>query len=468
MTEAQVWPAYTDTIRVRDDGQLCVEALAAADLAARFGTPLYVVSERQLRLNYRRFSASFARHYPDVLVAYGAKANNGRAVMQVLRQEGAGAECFGQGELQLALSAGIDPRNILLNGSDKQDSELAAALSTGVTVNVDNPEELERIEATAADLGCIARINLRVKVPLQGLASVILEDYRYRPPQVSLSRWALEHKFGMTLDEARTACGRTLGSPRLQLHGLHYHLKGQTPHPEFFGVMARELIDFAGELHRESGWAPAELDLGGGFSYGRAEGYGPAGRDRAVPDLDDYAAAMAGSILAGCERQGLPLPRLVLEPGRLLVASAALLLTRVGTVKRHAGVKTWVHVDASINHAIRTYTGNWYYHIVPSRQDGSAPCETVTVVGPLCDAADILGRDRDLPLLQRGDLLAILDVGAYAESAASNFNTQPKPATVLVNGAAADVITARESVEEVIGRHRVPVRLLGRPAGEPS
>jgi len=446
-------------LRADDRGHLWVEDCDTVELAERFGTPLYVISESQVRGSYRALHGAFASRYPDVVLAYGIKANNNLAVVRILAQEGAGADCFGPGELEVARRAGVAPGKTVLNGSDKWDPELEQAVQLGVTVNVDNLEELERLGDVAERLGRRARINLRLKLPLRALEKHYIQDYRYVPPRISLAAWARGHKFGMELEEAEEAGKRALRDERLQLAGLHYHLKGQTPQVEHFAAMVCELVDAAARLATRLDWVPEQLDLGGGFSYGRAEGYGPGARDREVPTPDHYAEAMIGALREGLEHHGLPEPRLMLEPGRLLVAAAGLLLARVGTVKRSEAGR-WVHVDASTNHLLRVRTGNWYYHMLLANRVANVDEERVDVVGGTCDAADILGRDRRLPRARRGDLLAVLDVGAYAESTTCQFNTQPRPATVLVRGADAELITRRESVQDVIGRYCLPSRLV--------
>jgi diaminopimelate decarboxylase len=449
--------AATRAIGYGPDGSLMVDGVAAAELAERFGTPTYVLSETQLRLNYRSLYDAFASRYPEVHIGYGLKAHNSVAVSKVLAHEGCGAECFGLGEMTVAERAGIPPERVWINGSDKTDRELAVAIARGYTLNVDNPEELMRVRAHAEANRLVAKVNLRVKLALDALRDVRLRDYRYVPPEIGLAAWAQDHKFGMTEAEALTCCRWALDSEAIELRGLHHHLKGQTSIAAYFGAFTRELIALAARLREATGWVPSELDLGGGFSYGRFEGYGPAGRDTEVPSLDDYADELTGVLKQACAEHDMPLPAMVLEPGRLVVASAAILLATVGTVKRQ-GQRVWIHVDASINHVLRAYTGNWYYHIVPvTRSDGEAVLSDV--VGPLCDAADILGRDRRLVPPERGDVLAVLDVGAYAESAASNFNTQPRALSAIVRGTDVAVMTERESIDAMLSRQRVPAWL---------
>ena len=201
--------------------------------------------------------------------------------------------------------------------------------------------------------------------------------------------------------------------------------------------------------------------MGGGLAWGRPEGHGPDGNDHSAPDYTAYADAIGGTLRTELERHGLGEPTLMIEPGRALASNIGVLLTRVGVVKRTQGFKTWVNVDASQNHLPNILTANWYYHAVAA-DAADAPASQlseVDVVGPLC-TFDLMGGARALPPLRRGDVLAFLDCGAYAETKAATFNAQPRPATVLVSGARADVITERETLREVIGRYRIPAHLL--------
>jgi diaminopimelate decarboxylase len=439
-----------------DAGQLTIENCNSLELAGEFGTPLFVVSETQLRDNYRTLHHAFASRYPDVLLAYGVKANNHPAIVGILRQEGAGADCFGPVELEVARRAGVAPEGTILNGSDKGELELSLAVERGVNVNIDNLDELERLISLANRIGRRARAMLRLKLRLEALEQVYLNDYRYNPPRISLAQWAREHKFGMPFPEACEAGQRALTSGSIDLVGLQYHLKGQTSDASYFGVMTREFVACVAELARAVDWMPRQIDLGGGFSYGREDGYGPDGRDRRVPSADAYAESIVGALCDGLAEHDLARPKLILEPGRVLVANAGLLLTRVGTVKQFEGRDRWVHVDASSNHVLRVRTGNWHYHVVAANKLGQVTADPVDVVGGTCDAADILARDRAFPPLERGDVLAILDTGAYAESTACQFNTYARPATVLVRGSDAELIARRETIDDVLGRYALP------------
>jgi diaminopimelate decarboxylase len=223
----------------------------------------------------------------------------------------------------------------------------------------------------------------------------------------------------------------------------------------------REQVAWMARLRDDLGWTAPHLDVGGGLAWGRPEGHGPGANDRTAPDYDAYAEAITGTLRTELERYGLAEPELLIEPGRALASNIGVLLSRVGTVKTWPGEKTWVNVDTSQNHLPNILSANWYYHAVAAANADPPPGELaeVDLVGPLC-TFDVMGGRRCLPPLQRGDIVAFLDTGAYGETKAATFNAQPRPATVLVSGERAEIITERETLRDVIGRYRVPARLL--------
>ncbi len=445
---------YTEHIGVGENGHLWVEGCDTVDLAERFGTPLYVVSENQIRHNYRAFYQAWAAHYPGVQVLFANKANNNLAVRRVFQQEGAGGDCFGLGELYMSLLAGVDPKKLVVNGSNKTAEEMEMAVQAGVAINVDSLEELDTVNAIAGRLGRVEEIGVRMKPAL-----ATLKD---RPTHYggSIADFAVNHKWGLPLEDAVEAIRRALTMPNVKLTELHYHLGRVSREVSDFEVMARGVMRFVVDVRDRLGWEPEYLDLGGGYAWGRAEGHGHAREDDGnTPSYADYARTMATVIREECEAHGVGLPTLRLEPGRGLASNIAVLLGRVGTVKEWKGVRKWVNVDCSTNHVNRIVFDQFYYHIVAASKADAEPSETVDVVGPLC-TLDVLGSDRQLPPLDRGDLVALLDTGAYTETLSLQFNAQPRPASVMVCGDQADVITERETVQDIVGRYRIPPRLL--------
>lgn len=451
---------FTEHIYSDANGLLMVEDLSCIELADRFGTPLYVLSEQQIRHNVRAITRAFRDRYPRTVILFSNKANNNPAVRHVFNQEGAGGDCFGYGELYLSLLAGTDPAKLMLNGSNKQEPELEMAIQAGVTINLDTVEELELVKCLAERLGRPARVAPRTRLMLSSLDEVV-SDW---PAGRSVGEGARMHKFGMHYDDIEECCRRALASDWLDLVGLHHHIGRWTNDPGMFRALVREQVEWAARLRNKLQWTPAHLDIGGGLAWGRPEGHGPGNNDRPAPDYDDYAEAITSTLKTELARHDLGEPTLMIEPGRALASNIGVLLSRVGTVKSWPGVKTWVNVDASQNHLANILSANWYYHPVAAANANppdlqNPPTDRVDVVGPLC-TFDVMSGDSHLPPLKRGDVVAFLDAGAYGETKAATFNAQPRPATVLVSGSHVDVITQRETVWDVIGRYRIPARFL--------
>jgi diaminopimelate decarboxylase len=448
---------FSACVGVDDNGHLRIEETDAVELAAEFGTPLFVISEGQIRHNTRSITRAFRERYPRTEVLFSNKANNNPAVRRIFNQEGAGGDCFGYGELYLSLLAGTDPQRLMLNGSNKQAPELTLAIESGVTINVDSLEELELVADIAQRSGRRGRVNPRTRLMLSELDDVSADW----PKGIPVGPGARGHKFGMHYEDVRETCRRALGSEWLDLVGLHHHVGRWTNDLELHAAVVREQVGWAARLRDELGWTPEHLDIGGGLAWGRPEGHGPDGNDRAAPDYDSYAESIVSVLCQELARNDLPQPVLMIEPGRALASNIGVLLTRVGTVKSWPGHKTWVNVDASQNHLANILSANWYYHAVAAANADPEPGDVaeVDLVGPLC-TFDVMGAARCLPPLQRGDVVAFLDTGAYGETKAATFNAQPRPATVLVDGARAEIITERETLRDVIGRYRVPARLL--------
>ncbi|HEY3058893.1 MAG TPA: diaminopimelate decarboxylase [Chloroflexota bacterium] len=448
---------FSACIGVDERGYLRIEDRDADELAEAFGTPLYVISEGQIRHNVRALTRAFRDRYARTDILFSNKANNNPAVRRIFNQEGAGGDCFGYGELYLSLMAGTDPGRLMLNGSYKQAPELTLAIESGVTINLDSLEETDTVAEVAERVGRPAKVNPRTRLMLSDLDGVDADW----PRGIPVGPGARGHKFGMHYEDVLEVCRRARGSDWLELVGLHHHVGRWTNDLSLHAAVVREQVAWMAQLRDALGWTAAHLDIGGGLAWGRPEGHGPGGNDRVAPEYDAYAESIATTLRQELERYGLDAPLLLIEPGRALASNIGVLLTRVGTVKTWPGHKTWVNVDASQNHLPNILSANWYYHAVAAANADPDPAETseVDLVGPLC-TFDVMGAARCMPRLQRGDVVAFLDTGAYGETKAATFNAQPRPATVLVSGDRAEVITERETLRDVIGRYRVPARLL--------
>ncbi|WP_448955392.1 diaminopimelate decarboxylase family protein [Labrys neptuniae] len=448
---------FGEFIGVGPNGNLWVDGCDVATLAATFGTPLYIISENQLRFTYRQFRDAFTSRYPDVEILFANKSSNGLAIRHIMNQEGAGGDCFGVNEMYLALLAGSNPKSLVLNGSNKQAEELEMAVHNGLCINIDAEDELDRIDEICRRLGKQADIGIRLKLDLEALrhrTGVAMHGAGTMKEQSDSTKW------GMTREQTVAIVRRAQAMPHIHLCETHFHLSRMNNDPRDFAVMAREMIVWSAYLRDQTGWIPSCIDLGGGWTFGKPYGTGPGAQidDASAPTPDDYAEHCCIAIKEEAAKLGLPLPKLRMEPGRAISGPSGIAVGQVGAVKQGQH-KKWVNLDLSTNHLPWAGTMAWYYHAVPVVNSGVAGEELVDLVGPLCNS-DEVGARRRMPPLHRGDLVAFLDTGGYTESCAARYNAQLLPATVLVRGDQAEIITEREQLKDVAGRFRVPPRLL--------
>ncbi len=448
---------YGAFIGIGSNGNLWVDGCDVADLARQFGTPLFVISENELRHTYRQFRDAFRRHYENSEILFANKSNNGLAIRHIMNHEGAGGDCFGAQEMYIALLAGTNAKTLVLNGSNKQTDELEMAIANGLCINIDAMDELDRIADVAERLGKPADIGIRLALDLDPLADV--PGVAMHGPG-TMKEQSDSTKWGMTREQTVELVKRAQTMDNMNLKETHFHLSRMSNKAEPFAVMAREMIAWSGYIRDHTGWIPPCIDIGGGWTFGKWYGTGPNSQiddDKSAPTPDDYARLCAEAIRGETERLGLPLPKLRLEPGRALSGPSGIAVGTVGAVKEAA--KTWVNMDLSTNHLSWAAILDWYYHAVPVTDTARPADRTVDLVGPLCNS-DELGPHRKMPALARGDFVAFLDAGGYCESSAARYNAQLLPATVLVTGDRAEVITEREQLRDVMSRFKVPSHLM--------
>lgn len=398
-------------------------------IADAVGTPVYVYSTATLQRHLRVFARAFTRH--DPLICYAVKANGNIAVIRTLSEMGAGADVVSGGELSAALSAGVDPARIVFSGVGKTAEEMRAALEAGVgQLNVESEPELALLDRVALSLGRTAPVAIRVNPDIDALT------------HEKISTGRRENKFGIEWTDARRVCAAAAACPGVTLQGIAVHIGSQlTDIAPFRDAFAR-VRDLVAML-RADGLNPTTLDLGGGLGapYGN--------EDAIVPSPEAYAAVIDETVgHLGC--------RLILEPGRVLVGNAGVLLTRILYVKEGA-TRTFAIVDAGMNDLMRPALYGAYHHIVPERQPPADPeLREVDVVGPVCETSDTFGVGRMLPPIAAGDLLAIRTAGAYGASMASSYNLRSLVPEVMVNGDAYAVVGERLPVAALIARQHLP------------
>ena len=410
--------------------ELCCEAVPLARIAAEVGTPVYVYSRSELERAYRAFDAALAG--TDHLIAFSVKANSSLGILSVLARLGAGADIVSGGELTRWLRAGGAADKVVFSGVGKTEAEMRAALEAGILAfNVESEEELVVLDRVARGLGVRAPVSLRVN------PDVDAQTHPY------ISTGLKQNKFGIAATAARDAFHRAADLPGLDVMGVDCHIGSQlTKTAPFTDAIAR-LTELVLELDR-GGIRLRELDVGGGLGID----YGKDG-DAPPPSPGEYGAAVRAA-LAPVMSLGV---RLVCEPGRVIVGNAGALVTRVLYRKRN-DVKHFTIVDAAFNDLMRPSLYGAYHPMRPVRRTDRA-AQVTDVVGPICETGDFLARDRDLPALEPGELLAIGAAGAYGFSMASNYNTRPRAAEVLVSGDGYQVIRDRETVDQLLANERV-------------
>jgi len=444
----------TDALSIDQAGDLHVEDRHLSSLLDEFGSPMFVLSERTLRANYRRLHRAFASAWAEsIRVLYAIKANNNLAVRSVMHSEGAGGDCFGLGELYATLAGGADPDTLVLNGSNKTETELDAAVSLGMRVNIDSEDEIATLERLCAERKTRARVAIRLKVAPHAFDSYASDFFDV--PEGHLREAVEREKWGFGEVAATDLVLRIAASDHLVFEGYHLHLGRLGQDPGIYRAWASELGATVRALTEKTAISPRVLNIGGGWP--RERDPESRSRDPNRHTIEEYANAVAHELEDQLTAAGIPLPELWLEPGRYLVGNAGLLLGRVGAVKRDLG-RTWVNVDFSTNNLTRIDSAGASHHVVPvSRLLEPARVETI-VVGGTC-ALSVIAEMTVLPALARGDGIAVLDAGMYAETTSNQYNAVPRPATVLVNGSEADVVRERETIADVFATQRLPKRL---------
>jgi diaminopimelate decarboxylase len=402
------------------DGVLSCEDVPLTDIAAKAGTPVYVYSKKELLDRARAYHTAAGG---DALVCYAVKANSSPALLRLLRGEGLGADVTSGGELFLALHAGIPPQKIIYSGVGKRPDEIDMAISAGIgALHIESEQELDLIGRMAADLGRVARISIRVN------PNISADTHPYD------STGRLEHKFGLPRETAVSLYKRAAADPWLEPVGVAAHIGSQISDIRPYRALAEYLVDLAGELG-SAGVNLSYVDVGGGLAID----YNESG----VPPVARWVSAVAGPV----ERAGY---RLVVEPGRSIVGPAGALVCAVLYTKEQGG-KRFVIVDAGMNDLVRPAMYNAYHAVRPlCEANGSRPEITADIVGPVCETGDFLARDRLISEVRPGELLALMNAGAYGFAMSSNYNGRLRPPEVLVDGADFHLIRRRQAYEHLL------------------
>jgi diaminopimelate decarboxylase len=407
-------------------GELFVEGIAAAELARRFGTPLFVYSSAAMARALAPYQRALAAR--EHLVCYAVKANSSLAILEWFAQRCCGFDIVSGGELERVIAAGGDPARTVFSGVGKTRREMAHALDRGVLCfNVESEDELATLSEVARDARRRARVSLRVNPDV---------DPKTHP---YISTGLRANKFGIRHDDARAVFARAARLPAIEVVGIDCHIGSQIVDDGPYLDALDRLLDLVEAVEAE-GTPLAHIDLGGGL--------GITYRDETPPD----AGALVTALLARIDARGHDAKKIIVEPGRSLVGNAGVLVSEVLYLK-HGDERNFCIVDAAMNDLVRPAMYDAWMRIVECRRRDVAPT-TWDVVGPICESGDWLGRGRALAVAP-GDFVAVLSAGAYAMSMASNYNTRPRAAEVLVAGSDAWLIRERETIDDLLRGERL-------------
>jgi len=423
-------------------GQFHCEEIPVESLVKKYGTPLYVYSQNTLSDHFQRLDRALASI--DHMVCFAMKANSNLAVLRSLANLGAGFDIVSEGELRRVIAAGADPRKCMFAGVGKTGDEIAFALRQGIySFNVESEAELQRINHVAAKLKKVAPVALRVNPNVDAGTHAKITTGTYA------------NKFGIAFEEIENLYAKAAKLKNIKLRGLQTHIGSQITEVTPFKLAVEKLVPLVHGLTQKYNLEFLSIGGGIGIVYDPAlesgqESWWKTEESQKILTPASYAATLVPLL------QPLGL-KVLLEPGRFIVGNAGILVTRVEYVKK-TGRKNFVIVDSAMNDLIRPSFYEAYHQIVPLKKKSGALIDS-DVVGPICESGDYFAKDRPLPKVGEGDYLALLSAGAYGFVMASNYNSRPKPAEILVHGDKYSVVRAREKVEDLWAAEKVPAWL---------
>jgi diaminopimelate decarboxylase len=420
---------FPQTAGVNQDDHLVIGGCDTVALAGEFGTPLYVFDETDLRSRCREFKTEFTRHYPDTTVCYSAKAFTAKAMLQLVKEEGLDLDVVSGGELGIARSVDFPMDRVHFPGNNKSAEELEMAIEYGIGhIVVDNPHELDMLRSIAE--------KRKVNILLRLSPGIDAHTHQYNTTGI------VDSKFGFTKSTWDEAVATALAAPNLNVDGLHFHIGSGIFEIEPYLKSIEVVLGYAAVIRQRHNFKIRVLSIGGGFGAQYTLGAVP-------PAIATWAKVITGEVTDQCRRLKLDLPRLIIEPGRKIVALAGVALYTVGVIKEIPGIRTYVCVDGGMGDNIRQpmYGARQEALVanrVSAREDGK-----VTIAGKYCESGDVLIQDISLPALNAGDILALAGSGAYCVPLQSNYNASFRPAIVFVSEGKARLIRRRETLQDI-------------------
>jgi diaminopimelate decarboxylase len=428
LTKLSLFPLNAE---VNKKGNLVIGGCDTVELAAEYGTPLYVFDENTLRGKCQEFKNEFGQRYAETTVIYACKAFLNRTLAAIFKEEGLGLDVVSAGELAIAQSVGFPMDTVYFHGNNKSAEELKLALNLHIgRIVVDNFNELKMLAKLAEEAGHIPDILLRLT------PGVDTHTHEY------VTTGVVGGKFGFPLFIADEAIIQAMSAPSLNLVGLHFHLGSLIYEVQPYQEAIEIILDFAAGMREKHGFGLEEFNIGGGFAV-------PYTMDSPTTDISLYAEAIVTKMVTRCHELKLPPPVLIIEPGRAIVAQAGVALYRVGMTKNIPGIRRYVSVDGGMADNIRPALYGAQYESLVANKVLAKDVETVTIAGKFCESGDILVKDIDLPPVSTGDIIAISDCGAYCLPLQSNYNASLKPAIIMVKEGQSHLIRRRETFDDL-------------------
>ena len=424
---------FPDTTQIDSSGTLNIGGCNTLDLANEYGTPLYVFDEDTIRNRCRSFVQEFQKRVPETQVVYASKAYINPVLVRMLTEESLGLDVVSGGELAVAIAGGLSPTQIYFHGNNKTPQELREAVQQGIgRIVVDSFHELQLLDEISGELGKKQEILVRVSPGIDP------HTHAYTTTGI------IDSKFGFSIQtgHAAIAVRDALQAPNLELKGLHFHLGSPIFELEPYQAATDLVLRFAAQF-REEGWTIQEFSPGGGFAIAYT-------RDNKPPEVSEYAEAITSTLKATSTELDIPLPRLIIEPGRSIIGPSGVALYRIGAIKEIPGIRKYVSVDGGMGDNIRPALYQAAYEVCSAGKMNQEADDLVTIAGKYCESGDILASDVLLPSVTSGDILAIPASGAYCPSMASNYNLNPRPPIVLVKDGTSRLIRRRETYQDMM------------------
>lgn len=420
---------YPLTAEVNERDHLAIGGCDSVALAEEFGTPLYVYDEFSLRSRCAEFKTEFTSRYPDTTVLYAAKAFTNKALLLIIKEEGLGLDVVSGGELAIAHSVGFPMDRVFFPGNNKSAEELEMALQLGIgRIVADNLHELNMLREIAGDRS--------VDILLRLSPGIDAHTHKYNTTGI------VDSKFGLPRSTWEDAVATAMAAPNLNPVGLHFHLGSGIFETEPYLKSIDAVLEYAASIKQKHNFELRELDIGGGYGVR----YTP---EEEPPAISAWAEFITTGIIGKCRELKLAPPKLIIEPGRAIVAQAGVALYRVGVIKDIPGIRCYVSVDGGMGDNIRLALYGARHEAMVANKVSAKEVGKVTIAGKFCESADILIRDISLPPMKAGDILAVAGSGAYCLPMASNYNASYRPAVVMVREGNARLIRRRETLEDL-------------------